>query len=62
MPDNTGNTNSESGNDGSASTEITPELVNQVADQVWQMWKRDLRIERERFKPHKHRFIRQGGH
>lgn len=54
-------TNSDSGENNSSKTEITTELVDQVAERVWRMWKRDLRIERERFKPSRHQFTRQGG-
>ena len=55
------NSNSEAAVNGSAKSGITPDLVNEVAERVWQMWKRDLRIENERFKPSNHRFVRQGG-
>jgi hypothetical protein len=29
-------------------TKITPELVQQVADKVYALWRRDLQIEKER--------------
>lgn len=31
-----------------SSQEITRELVQQVADRVWQLWQEQLRLERER--------------
>lgn len=61
MPLETDNTKSDPAETGSAKVKISPELVDKVADRVWQMWKRDLRIENERFKPSNHRFVRQGG-
>lgn len=30
--------------------EITPELVQQVAERVWQLWQEWLRVERERLR------------
>ena len=30
--------------------QITPELVQQVAERVWQLWQEWLRIERERLR------------
>jgi hypothetical protein len=57
----TDNTNSESAENGSAMGNLSPDLVNKVTERVWQMWKRDLRIEKERVKPSRHRFLRQGG-
>ncbi len=56
------NTISDSGENSPTKVETSPDLVNKVADRVWQMWKRDLRIEHERFKPSRHRFMRQGGY
>ena len=47
--------NSNSGNS------INSKLVDQVADLVYKMWKRDLRIERERYRPRANPFNRQGG-
>jgi hypothetical protein len=57
----TDNTNSESAENGSAMGNLSPDLVNKVTERVWQMWRRDLRIEKERVKPSRHRFLRQGG-
>ena len=39
---------------GSGSTrpqEITPELVRQVADRVYELWLEDLRLQHERYRP-----------
>lgn len=33
---------------GGAASEITPELVQQVADKVYELWRQELRIARER--------------
>lgn len=56
---------SEGRNTSSATSEtnlqITPELVQAVTDRVWQLWKRDLQIERERYRPIHQPFLRQGG-
>jgi hypothetical protein len=44
----------ESGRSASANssdTAVTPELVRQVADKVYAMWLRDLKIERDRQRP-----------
>lgn len=37
------------------------DLVEQVADLVYKMWKRDLRIERERYRTKANPFSRRGG-
>ena len=37
------------------------DLAQQVADLVYKMWKRDLRIERERFRTKANTFSRRGG-
>lgn len=37
------------------------DLAQQVADLVYKMWKRDLRIERERFRTKANPFNRRGG-
>ncbi len=37
------------------------DLTQQVADLVYKMWKRDLRIERERFRTKANPFNRRGG-
>ena len=52
---------SESGSGSTQGVKISPQLVDEVAERVWRMWKQDLRIERERYRPSRHRFIRQGG-
>lgn len=41
--------------------QLTPELIEAVADRVWQLWKRDLQIEGERYRPARHQPLRQGG-
>jgi hypothetical protein len=46
MAEGTGNTTA-AGNKG----EITPELVRQVAEKVYELWQRELAIERERQRP-----------
>ncbi len=37
------------------------ELAQQVTDLVYKMWKRDLRIERERYRTKANPFYRRGG-
>lgn len=42
------NGNSRSGNGQRASAAITPELVREIAERVYNLFLRDLKIERER--------------
>jgi hypothetical protein len=49
---------SQNSGDGTASN---IDLAQQVADLVYKMWKRDLRLERERYRTKANPFNRRGG-
>ena len=52
MDDAEGTTAAPNADDGANESErekkLTPELVRQVADRVYELWRRDLQIEQER--------------
>ncbi len=60
MPSSNGQRpSSTSQNSGNGNTDT--DLVEQVAALVYKMWKRDLRIERERYRTKANPFNRRGG-
>ncbi len=48
-------------NPGQAAAEITPALVQEIADKVYALWLADLKIERERLRLTGRRQTGQGG-
>jgi hypothetical protein len=61
MPSSNGQRPSSTSRNSNGGKSTNSDLVDQVADLVYKMWKRDLRIERERYRTKANPFSRRGG-
>ena len=58
MPSQNGQSSTSSTHNSANTDTINKELIDEVTELVIKMWKRDLRIERERLKPRQNPFNR----